>query len=348
MAKVDDLITQLNRDGKFDLFSKGLATYSGEKIPFTSPRMNYLTHGGLPEYKIIEFLGVEHGGKTTTALDEVHNFQVKENRKAELDPKYVKRSAFWFDIENALDTEWAVKMGVDVDSMYYFHAEEQSAEEIFDFIKQIIKTGDIGLFVLDSIAAMVSEDELKKEFGDKSFGGISGPLSRFAKELSGLTTKYKCTFIGLNQVRDDINSTWGGYKTPGGRTWKHMCAARFDFRKGKFIDENGKEVANNTENPNGTIIACTMVKNRHCPPDRRVGFYTLNWNGIDYIADLVEVAIKVGVIEEVTKAYFQIKDLETNEYLTSKIHGQHSVEDFLSENEEICKRVEEQVNEQIA
>lgn len=347
MSNIDNLLKDLNKTVKSDLFTKGLASYNGGKIPFSSPRMNYLTHGGLPEYKIIEFLGVEHGGKTTTALDIVHQFQEKENRKAEQDPKYEKRSAFWFDIENSLDSEWATKMKVDLDSMYYFHAEEQTAEEIFDFIKSIIKTGDIGLFVLDSIAAMVSEDEFKKEFGEKSFAGISGPLSRFAKELAGMTAKYKCTFIGLNQVRDDMNSTWGGYKTPGGRTWKHMCAARFDFRKGTFIDENGKNLANNTENPNGTVIACTMVKNRHCPPDRRTGFYTLTWNGVDYLADLVEVAIKFEVVEEVTKAWFQVFDVDKGDYLSSKIHGQHGVEVFLKENKDICSRVEELVNARI-
>lgn len=337
---MDALISETNKKIKEDILFKGLASYSYEKIPFASPRFNYSSYGGVPVGKVIEFFGAEHGGKTTTACGEVAGFQKLERIKAEQDNKYVEKEALYCDVENTLDVVWAQKLGVDTDRMYLLQPKSQSAEQIFDLITDAIETGEIGLVILDSIAAMVSQDELEKDYDEKSFGGISGPLSRFARKIEMLCAKYKCTLIGLNQVRDDMNSSWGGYKTPGGRAWKHICIMRVEFRKGKFIDENGNELSNTTDSPAGSLIQYSIVKNKTCPPDRRNGFYTINWNGIDYLADLVEVAIKVGVIDK-SGAWFKIFCVD------EKIQGQNSVKRYLEEHQDILHQVEDTVNEKI-
>lgn len=341
-SKMDALLAEVNKKVKEEIVFKGLASYNYNKIPFTSPRANYCTYGGVPIGKVIEFYGAEHGGKTTSALDVVGQFQALEKMKAEEEKDYTERDVFYCDVENTLDSEWAQKLGVDTDRMYLLQPKSQSAEQIFDFITDAIETGDIGLVVLDSIAAMVSDDELKKDYLDKSFGGISGPLSRFAKKVEMLCAKYNCTFIGINQVRDDVNSTWGGYKTPGGRAWKHICIMRVEFSKGQFLGDGGAKLTNNAETPSGTLIQFKVVKNKTCPPDRRVGFYTIDWNGVDYLADLVEVALLCGVIVEQSKGYFVIPDIAED-----KIHGKNNVSVFLEEHQEIREQVDAKVNELI-
>ena len=65
MAKLDDVIKDLNKKTKEQVVTVGLPTYDLKRIPFTSPRMNYCTFGGIPVGKITEFFGEEHGGKTT-------------------------------------------------------------------------------------------------------------------------------------------------------------------------------------------------------------------------------------------------------------------------------------------
>jgi recombination protein RecA len=341
-SKMDALLAEVNKKVKEEIIFKGLASYNYNKIPFTSPRANYCTYGGVPIGKVIEFYGAEHGGKTTSALDQVGRFQELERKKAEEDKNYTERDVFYCDVENTLDSEWAKKFDVDVDRMYLLQPKSQSAEQIFDLITDAIETGDIGLVVLDSIAAMVSQDELDKDYDEKSFGGISGPLSRFAKKIEMLCAKYNCTLIGINQVRDDVNSTWGGYKTPGGRAWKHICIMRVEFSKGQFLDENGAKLTNNAETPSGTLIQFKVVKNKTCPPDRRVGFYTIDWNGVDYLADLIEVAILCGVIVEQSKGYFVIPDISED-----KIHGKNNVRNYLAEHTDIREQVDAKVNELI-
>jgi len=332
--KLEEIMKNTNKRFKEEIITHGLSEFSYKRIPFTSPRMNYCTFGGIPVGKITEFYGEEHGGKTTTALDIVANYQRSDD----------ERDVLYIDAENTLDVEWAKKIGVDVDKMYILQPKSQSAEEIFQVICDSVDTGEVGLWVLDSIGALMSAQELDKTLEDKTYGGIAKPLTLFGKKVEMLMQRHKCTGIGINQLREDMNSMYGGTTTPGGKAWKHFCAVRMEFRRGKFIDEKGNELTRSAENPVGNIVMMSMTKNKTCPPTRRTGFYTINYeSGIDYLRDLIEVAIKYDIIKK-SGAWFDIVDIETGEILEGKIHGQASVNEFLSTHDDILNRVEELVN----
>lgn len=347
MSKMEALLKDINKKAKEEIMSQGLNAYSTyEKIPFTSPRMNYCTFGGLPIGKLIEFFGEEHGGKTTTALDIVANFQAMELRKSEDDPTYVERAALYCDCENALDVEWAQKLGVDIDKMYVLQPKEQSAEEIFEIILASIATGEIGFFVIDSIGAMISKQALEKSLEEKTYAGISSALTNFSKKAEMLMAKYKCTGIGINQIRDDLTSTWGGYTTPGGKAWKHLCMVRMQFSRGQFIDDKGNALTRGAESPAGNLVNMSIVKIKSCPPTRRTGFYTLRYDiGVDYLNDLIEVAVKFDIVEK-SGSWFVVKDADGNN-LSDKIQGQASMYELLSQDEELRAKVEEMVNQKL-
>lgn len=334
MEKMDVLIKNLNKQAKEEIITKGLNDFKYQRIPFTSPRLNYCTFGGLPIGKLIEFYGEEHGGKTTTALDIVANYQHSSD----------SRSVLYCDCENTLDAEWATKLGVNVDDMYILQPKSQSAEEIFEFICTAVDTGEIGLFVIDSLGAMMSQQELDKTMQDKTYGGISKPLTLFAKRVEMLMQRHKCTGIGINQMREDMNSMWGGQTTPGGKGWKHMCSVRMQFSRGKYIDEKGNQLTKSAETPAGNIVLVSMTKNKSCPPTRRTGFYTLRYDsGIDYLADLIDVAIKYGIVQK-KGAWFDLVDIETGEVIEGNIQGQANVKEVLTENVELLSRVENLVD----
>lgn len=340
--KMDALIKELNRENKSNLFSKGVSEFEYAKIPLTSPRVNYCTYGGIPIGKMIELYGPQHGGKSTMGMDVVKNFQIMEKQRAKKDKNYTARSAFWADIENTFDETWARKIGVDVDSLYMYRPEAESAEQIFNFVTSVIETGEVGLVVIDSLAAMVSQDEYDKDYDEKAYAGISGPLSRFSKKGEMLCRKFNCTLIGINQVRDDMNSTWGGYKTPGGRAWQHLVIARFEFRKGSYIDENGKDLPNNCGNPYGCKISFLMTKNKTCPPDRRTGFFTINFhNGINYLADLVDMCINSLEIIEKSGSWFTVPGVD------KPIQGQDKVYKYLEEHPDVLKNIEKMIADKI-
>ena len=103
MAEIDDLIAGLNKKYKTDIIRKASDLKSVEFIPYSSPKMNYLTRGGVPVGRMIEYVGIPQSGKTTTALDVVANFQ----------KKYPELYVVYLDAENAMDREWGETLGVD-------------------------------------------------------------------------------------------------------------------------------------------------------------------------------------------------------------------------------------------
>lgn len=337
MNNIADVMKDFNKKFKEDLVHQGLAEYDYDRIPFTSPRLNYMTFGGLPMGKLIEFYGEEHGGKTTTALDVVANYQVLDNA----------RKVLWVDCENTFDSVWANKLGVDVEDMIMLQPTNQGAEDIFQFILDMIDTGEIGLVIIDSLGVMVSNQAMEKSVAEKTYGGIAMALTQFSDKAVGLCQRHKCTVVAMNQLRDDLGSMFGGTKTVGGRGWKHNASVRLEFRMGKYINEQNKELTRGAENPAGNIVQVTMKKNKTCPPTRRTGFYTLKYlDGIDYLYDFIEVCMKYGIVEK-SGAWFNIVDIDTGEILESKIHGQDNVKTYLIENIDVTARLETLVSNRI-
>lgn len=337
--KLDEIVKNVNKAQKEEIISKGLSEYAYQRIPFTSLRMNYCTYGGVPKGKLIEFYGEEHGGKTTTALDLIANYQNSED----------ERDVLYIDAENTLDYEWAKKLGVDVDKMYILQPKSQSAEEIFQIIYDSVDTGEVGMWVLDSIGVLVSQQEMDKTLEDKTYGGIAKALTLFGKKIEMLMQRYKCTGIGINQQREDLNSMWGGTTTPGGRAWKHLCSVRMQFSRGKFVDEKGAELSRSAESPAGNIVMMSMTKNKTCPPNRKTGFYTLNYeNGIDYLSDLIEVGIRYDIINK-HGAWYSIANPDTGEIITDKLQGAAKVKEYLMEdkNIEILQFIENYIDKKI-
>lgn len=341
MASLNDVIKGMNKTAKEDIVTFGLPTYDYKKIPFTSPRMNYCTFGGLPTGKLIEFFGEEHGGKTTTALDVIANYQRLEDAKKVL----------YIDAENTLDVEWALKLGVDLSEEKFICLKptSQSAEEIFQFILDAMDTGEIGLWVLDSIPSLASAQELSKTMEEKTYAGISASLTTFARRAEMKMHQTNCTGIGINQVRDDLAAMYpGAVKTPGGKAWKHFCSVRMQFSKGKYIDERGNDLNQRAESPAGNYVLMSMVKNKCCPPTRRTGFYTLNYEyGIDYLKDLVEVAMKYDLVQK-AGAWYSIVNQETGE-LIEKLQGMPKVYEYLEDesNESVLSMIETYVDSKI-
>lgn len=331
--KIDEVMKNFNKNWKEELVHTGVATYDYERIPFTSPRLNYMTFGGVPVGKLVEFYGEEHGGKTTTALDVVANYQQVYDRKV-----------LYVDAENTLDTVWATKLGVDLDQLIILNPTSQGAEDIFQFVLDMIDTNEIGLVIIDSLGVMVSNQAMEKTVDQKTYGGIAMALTNFSKKAEGLCMRNNCTVIGINQMRDDMNSMYGGTTTTGGKAWKHNTAMRLEFRRGKFIDSKGNELTRSAENPAGNIVNVALIKSKVCPPTRRTGFYTLRYDtGIDYLNDLIEVAIKYGIVKK-SGAWFEIIDTGTGEVISDKVQGQANVYALLESDEELLAKVEQLVD----
>lgn len=359
MSNLTDTIKEINKKYKQNLIVKGAVSYNVTKIPFSSDTANYMTYGGIPLGRVVEFFGEENGGKTTTALDVVKNAQNyfknewqdemnrlnnsnKLTKEQQARQTYLEdrgpRAVVWIDAENTFDDTYAEHLGVDVNSLIKMVPQEQYAEEIFEMAIELINSGDVGFMVLDSLGILMSKQQYEKNIEDKTYGGIAMALTRFSKELCMVCGKNNCTFIGINQLRDDMNSMYGGQTTPGGKAWKHHCSLRIEFRKGSLIDEKYKDIPKKSETAFGHTVQMQIKKTKTCKPDRLVGSYTLIYTkGIDDLHDLIDLCVIDGCINK-AGAWFTFLNPSTGEPLNDstgnvyKVQGENGVRKALEDD----------------
>lgn len=333
MSNLDIIIKDLNKKMNVGAISLGVAFQEVQKIPFSSCRLNYMTYGGIPIGRIAEFFGTDGSGKTTTAIDIAGQAQ----------KLFPDKKVLFVDIEHTFDPIWAAKLGLNCDDLLYLDPDSMGAEEVFNIIIDIIDSGEISLCILDSIGAMVSMQANEKEIGERTYGGISMALTEFTKKITPVLARTRTSFIGINQARDDMNSPYGGTTTTGGKCWRHGCSTRLEFRKGNYIDEKGNNLSRACENPAGNIVNVSLIKSKVVRPDRKIGFYTLKYlDGIDYISDAVDVAIKLGLVNQ-AGAWFTLVEPETGE-VKEKFQGKPKLVDYLKTNSEAYKQLSNDID----
>lgn len=387
MNILDQVVADLNKKYKTTIIQKGTSRAYVEKIPFSSPRSNYMTYGGIPKGKSTEFFGPEGGGKTTAALDVVGQAQkaakkvwekevneieselaILEEKNNKSDKDKIKklsarlaqlqedgpRKAVYVDAENTLDEDWAEKQGVDTDALYLVRPEQQTAEQVLQMVLDIIDTGLVEILVIDSIPMLVSQQIFDETLDKKMYGGIAGVLTEFSRRVSSKISKHHTALVSINQSRENLDNPYDKYHSPGGKAWKHLHALRIYCQKGPFLDENNNELANNkADTPYGNKGNLKIVKTKVCKPDRLTGFHTINYaKGIDVLNDTIEMAQLYGFITK-SGAWFYIMDPETGETMTLgdgstlKFQGRYNLVNYLEDDVDLFNELYEAVTQKM-
>ena len=363
MSRLDTILNDLTK--KYGgVVETGIEKMDYDRIPFSSPRLNYMTFGGLPLGHIHQFSGPEGSGKTTTTFDVIKNAQIKFKKEYEdkikekdviknKDGTYTdkngniiaERKVVFVDVEGTFDYTWANKFGVDTTKVIRLKMAGWPASDVLNALLEVLKDPEVGLAVLDSVAAMPADQLADKSVGDKIYGGIALPMQNFCNQAKRPLVENNSMVIFINQVRDNLGSMFGGTTTPGGRGFRHACSTWLEFRKGKFIDDNNKELTSGAENPAGNLINVVVIKSKVFPSTRRVGYYTIKYvTGPDLMNDYIEVGLQVGVINQ-RGAFFDVIDPETGELLNEgKIQGKVALREQLEKHKEWLNLIDKEVN----
>lgn len=332
MAEIDNLIAEVNKKYKTDIIRKASDLKGIEFIPYTSPMMNYLTRGGVPVGRIIELVGLPQSGKTTTALDIISNFQ----------KKYTDKYCVYLDAENTIDKEWGETLGVDWSKVILIQPESEYGEELLDMLLDYIRSGKIGLAVLDSAPFIIPKAVQEKGLDEKSYGGNSALMKAFCDKAVPLCKKTECTFLIINQLRENIGNPYKPFKIPCGTAIAHACSQILWFTKGSLLDEKYKEVSSGYANPSGNLVSVKVEKNKVTKNDRRLQTYTLNYStGVDEIKDTLDLAIMLGIISQ-AGAWFKATLKDGKE---QKMQGFNGVQEFYYNDLEELEYLRKQVYE---
>lgn len=369
MPTYADIIKKKKREWDCSDLMDGAHKKKGKKIPFSSPRLNYSTYGGIPRGQITEFYGNPGGGKSSTAVDICKNAHVVfeaeyqdeiikiedkiasgnkalSGELADLKDRGPKR-VLYIDLEHSFDGEWAAKLGIDDDSVDVMQPPDIVAEDLLQSLQEIIETGEVGLVVLDSIPSLITRQELDKKYGERTVASLAGLLTIFCRKIIPLLTRYDCTLLVINQIRDNMDNPYV-VNTPGGKALKFYCSLRMEFKIGSPVDFLGNEIPNNSDNPAGYIITAKITKQKSAPWDRRNGsYYLMAQSGIRTDMDMANLAIeKYGIIKK-GGAWFTICDPFTGEVIEDesgkpvKMAGRAKVFEYLQNHTDYYGRLKD-------
>lgn len=270
--------------------------------------------GGVPRGRVIEIYGPESAGKTTLALHIIAEAQKKGGVGA------------FIDAEHALDIEWARRIGVKVDDLLI--SQPDSGEQALQIVETLVRSGEIDVLVIDSVAALTPKAEIAGEIGDFQIGLQARLMSSALRKLASLVARTKTSVIFLNQIRMKIGVMFGNPETtPGGLALKFYSSVRIEVRRIAQI-KHGEEIT-------GSRIRAKIVKNKVAAPFKIAEFDIYYTEGISYEADLVNAGQREGVV---TKAGSWLQ------FENSKIgQGMDGAKAFLKENPAVAKKIRQEL-----
>ena len=112
--------------------------------------------GGIPRGRVTEIFGPEASGKTTLALH-----MIAEAQK-------LGGIAAFIDAEHALDTVYANKLGVKLDDLLI--SQPDSGEQGLQIVETLVRSGEVDVIVIDSVAALTPKAEIAGEMGEFQIG----------------------------------------------------------------------------------------------------------------------------------------------------------------------------------
>jgi recombination protein RecA len=233
--------------------------------------------GGIPRGRITEIYGPESSGKTTLCLHVVANAQRNGGVAA------------YIDAEHALDTEYARKLGVDVEAMLI--SQPDTGEQALEICEILVRSGAVDVVVIDSVAALVPKAEIEGDMGDSHVGLQARLMSQALRKLTGSIARSKTSVVFINQLREKIGVMFGNPETTtGGKALKFYASVRLDIRRiGPVKDK---------EDVVGSHVRVKVVKNKVAAPFKQAEFDIMYAEGISHASLVLDIAAESGIIDK--------------------------------------------------
>ena len=270
--------------------------------------------GGLPKGRVVEIYGPESSGKTTLTLHCIAEEQKKGGVCA------------FVDAEHALDPSYAKKLGVNLEELLI--SQPDTGEQALEITDTLIRSGAVSMVVVDSVAALTPRAEIEGDMGDHQVGAQARLMSQAMRKLTGSISKSNCMVIFINQIRMKIGVMFGSPETTsGGNALKFYASVRLDIRRIGALKDKDEIVGNATR--------VKVVKNKVAPPFKQVEFDIMYGEGISKMGELVDLGVKVGLVEK-SGSWYSYGDERIGQ-------GRENAKIFLQENALMASEIEQKI-----
>lgn len=230
MPHVKDVLAGINTEYGSKVVGQGIGWAESDRIPTGWFPLDLATGGGFPMGGVSVVYGPESSLKTTVALKAIAQCQrIKPHLKCVL-----------LDLEGAYEPAWGHTLGLNNDELVY--ALPDYAEQVVDMTTALLQADDIGIIVIDSLAAMSPENEVVSSAEKVSVGGAGLIISKFYRKMTTCINQAKREgrfplVIAINQIRHKVGVMYGDPETqPGGFAFKF--ASKLTLRMyGKDIED---------------------------------------------------------------------------------------------------------------
>ena len=273
---------------------------------------------GVPRGRVIEIYGPESSGKTSLALHILAEAQKQGGVGA------------FIDAEHTMDPDYAKKIGVNVDELLI--SQPDSGEQALQIVETLVRSEEVDVIVIDSVAALVPQTEIDGEVGEFQLGLQARLMSQVLRKLSGIISKTKTIVIFLNQIRMKVGVMWGNPETTsGGMALKFYASVRIELRRMAQI-KKGDDII-------GNRVKVKIVKNKVAAPFKITEFDIYYNEGISKFADLINTGLMAGIIKK-TGSWFQYGEVKLGQ-------GMERARAFLKENPDIMAQIRKETIEKL-
>jgi len=319
MGNLDKALAEINKK-----FGKNSVMVLGDQEPNKvkcistgSLQLDKALGGGFARGRISEIYGVEGAGKTTLCLQVVAQAQQGGDNVA------------YIDVEQAVDLNYAKHIGVDVGHLIF--SQPSSAEQALDIVDALVKSNEVGMIVIDSVASLAPQAELDGEMGDATIGLAARLMGKALRKITASVNQTNCAVVFINQLRSNIGGYGNPDTTPGGRALKYAASQRVEMRKTTAIKE-GPDVV-------GNMVKIKIVKNKICPPMQVVELPLIFGEGFKPGEEILNLAIELGLCEKSGSWYSTLHG--------QRFQGKSGLKEYYNENPEEFNELKELVKNRI-
>ncbi len=274
--------------------------------------------GGVPRGRVIEIFGSASTGKTTLSLHILANAQKEGGVGA------------FIDVENALDPQYAKKIGVNIEELLI--SQPDSGEQALQIVETLVRSGEVDVVVVDSVAALAPKAEIAGEIGDSHIALQARLMSSALRKLSKIISETGTVVIFLNQTRVNIGQRFGNPQTTsGGLALKFYSSVRISLSQIAQIKSKEEII--------GGRIKAKIVKNKVGAPFRN-GEYDIYYNeGISRNGELINLGLKEKIVSR-SGAWYNYGEVKLGQ-------GMEQSKQFLQENPDVQKKIEAEIKEKL-
>lgn len=190
-----------------------------------------LAIGGIPRATIIEIFGPPRAGKTLTALTFSAHAQTMGER------------AGFLDVEHALQ-ETFLKLTPELVPDTLEYSEPTSGTAAMETSRRFVKTGEYGIWTIDSVHACIPDWALETEIGSKKQrAAVAQLMSEALPVLAAIVSQTSTSIVLINHVKQIPGQTYGrDWYTPGGSAPEYYASTRLHvWASGSYIGKNSKK-----------------------------------------------------------------------------------------------------------